>query len=478
MIRAEISGTFESWRTQARSYLFDEVKPQLIDWADSNDDQGTLLELFQTTEHQNKLSQPVHSSTHRVPVEFIQRAEIVSAHRDTGRWALLYRMLWRLTHGEAHLLDMSIDPDVSLFDSYFRLVRRDMHKMKAFVRFKEMKDPKSGEIYYTAWYRPDYNIVRLVAPFFARRFASMKWSILTEDQSAYWDTVQLTYTAGVPRSRAETQDQTESLWKTYYSSIFNPARIKLRAMSKELPKRYWATLPETEVIRELLRDSPARLQDFYHRQTPSAERWLPPPSKSPQDKQSQWNDLRKAAQLCQACGICENATQAVFGEGPLDAKIVIIGEQPGDQEDRKGRPFMGPAGQLLDQALMEAGIDRSQIYLTNAVKHFKWKPQGKLRLHQRPSSGEISACKPWFLREMQIIRPEILICLGASAAQSVLGKQIKLADARGQAWKTQWTDQTWVTIHPSAILRTSTPDTQAQEYERLVQDLKSAVALG
>ncbi|HZN34669.1 MAG TPA: UdgX family uracil-DNA binding protein [Pirellulaceae bacterium] len=163
--------------------------------------------------------------------------------------------------------------------------------------------------------------------------------------------------------------------------------------------------------------------------------------------------LRKAAETCRGCPLYANATQTVFGEGPNTARAVFVGEQPGDVEDRAGRPFVGPAGRLFDELLDAAGIDRRQIYVTNAVKHFKWKPQGKRRLHAKPSSREIFACRPWLQAELEAIEPELLICLGATAAQSLLGRGFKLTQRRGEPFASDWADWTLATYHPSAVLR-------------------------
>jgi uracil-DNA glycosylase family protein len=171
--------------------------------------------------------------------------------------------------------------------------------------------------------------------------------------------------------------------------------------------------------------------------------------------------LRNAARSCEACPLYQNATQTVFGEGPRHAAVVLIGEQPGDEEDRKGKPFVGPAGRLLDRALTEAGVDRSQCYVTNVVKHFKWEPRGKRRLHQKPNSSEIAACRPWWKAELALIKPRILVCLGSTAARAVFGREVKVMRERGKVVATPWAERTLITIHPSALLRV--PDAEARE---------------
>jgi uracil-DNA glycosylase len=168
----------------------------------------------------------------------------------------------------------------------------------------------------------------------------------------------------------------------------------------------------------------------------------------------------------------KQATQTVFGEGAAHASILLVGEQPGDQEDRAGHPFVGPAGKLLDKALGEAGIDRRDLYVTNAVKHFKWEPQGKRRKHKKPSAAEIAACRPWLEAELQVLHPRAVVCLGATAAQSVFARAVRLGDMRGRAWATPLAAAVFVTVHPSAILRHPESAQREQEYRRFVQDLR------
>ena len=181
--------------------------------------------------------------------------------------------------------------------------------------------------------------------------------------------------------------------------------------------------------------------------------------------------LRQAVQECRGCDLYRYATQAVSGEGPRASVIVFIGEQPGDEEDRAGHPFVGPAGRLFDRALQDAGIDRSTVFVTNAVKHFKFEERGKRRIHKKPSAAEATACRPWLEAELTVIRPQILVCLGATAAQSVFGPAHRVTKDRGQFVAHPWAPQATSTIHPSAILRA--PDELRQaEYERFVEDLK------
>src|ERR1700678_734654 len=183
--------------------------------------------------------------------------------------------------------------------------------------------------------------------------------------------------------------------------------------------------------------------------------------------------LKEAATHCQGCDLYQQATQVVFGEGRVHAALFLVGEQPGDREDQQGKPFVGPAGQLLDKCLESAGINRAEVYVTNAVKHFKWEPRGKIRLHKKPNSLEIAACRPWLEKEIAAVRPQIIVCLGATAAQTLLGPEFRLTKHRGEVFPTKYGPVT-ATIHPSAILRMPEPDAKEAETASLVNDLRVA----
>ena len=210
-----------------------------------------------------------------------------------------------------------------------------------------------------------------------------------------------------------------------------------------------------------------------HAQYQTAGEWHPAPAPETKDLAK----LRAAAARCEACPLYKNATQTVFGEGSRGAELILVGEQPGDQEDRAGHPFVGPAGQLLDRALEEAGIDRKLAYVTNAVKHFKWEPRGKRRLHKKPSSRDIAACRPWLVAEMHAIQPQVLVLLGSTAAQSVLGPQARVLRDRGQVVTSEYCEQTMVTVHPSSLLRAPDEESRRRNYAEFVRDLKKVARL-
>jgi uracil-DNA glycosylase len=187
-------------------------------------------------------------------------------------------------------------------------------------------------------------------------------------------------------------------------------------------------------------------------------------------------ELRTAATRCVGCDLGRHATQTVFGTGPADARIALVGEQPGDQEDMRGAPFVGPAGEVLDRALLEAGLARETLYVTNAVKHFKFTPRGKRRIHQTPGPADIAACRPWIEAELELLRPSVLVCLGATAARALIGPAFRLMQQHGQFLETRWAAQTVATLHPSAVLRGEDAAAQARLYDMLRDDLKLVAA--
>ena len=190
---------------------------------------------------------------------------------------------------------------------------------------------------------------------------------------------------------------------------------------------------------------------------------------------TRWSAVHEAAKDCEACHLYKRATQTVFGEGPKDATMVLVGEQPGDYEDVAGKPFVGPAGKIMDQALEEAGIDRSQVYVTNAVKHFKWEPRGKRRIHQKPNSREMAACRPWLKAELRIVKPKLVVAMGATAAQTIFGPSFRVTRERGKVLSSKLAPRVLATVHPSSLLRQPDEASRQREYKHFVDDLRAAV---
>ena len=432
----------------------------------------------------------------RVPAAFVALCGSVVLHRDPQRFGLLYRLLWRLVH-EPALRHDPLDPDVLRAQSLARAVERDRHKMRAFVRFRPIARGAGEPPLHVAWFEPAHHIVEAEAPFFARRFAALHWALLTPERSARWDGQRLHLGPGARRDEAPPADAGEALWLTYYEHIFNPARLKLDAMRKEMPRRYWPLLPEARLIEPLAAQAAQRSAAMLARGASVPARKLPksaatrvpargPRAPAPGERPSAegvpteaaegWrtlDELRAATERCRECPIGEHATQSVFGEGPLHAPLMLVGEQPGDQEDLSGRPFVGPAGRLLDRALSELGWDRSRLYVTNAVKHFKFELRGTRRIHKTPSQREAAACLHWLESEIERVQPRAMVALGATAARSLLGRQVGITAERGRWLVREDGREVLVTLHPSALLRVDPAEREAA-YRAWVADLARA----
>ena len=432
----------------------------------------------------------VQTKTFAVPRAFVELAQKAILHSDPQRFALLCRILWRLQHNRA-LLEDAADRDIVHINALAKSVRRDEHKMHAFVRFKEITGADGPR--YVAWFEPQHHIVRETADFFVRRFAGMTWSIITPESSVHWDGEALSFGPGGKRGDVPADDARDDDWRTYYESMFNPARLKVAAMKREMPKHYWRNLPETAHIADLIKSASTRTdtmvaatpstprkragaahakiapEDLPARLEPIAEHAKPPAS---------LKDLQRALQACRACPLWRDATQAVPGEGVAEEPLLaLVGEQPGDQEDLAGRPFVGPAGKVLDRALEAAGINRADLFITNAVKHFKHEPRGKRRLHMRPNAGEIEICRWWVAHELTLVKPRLVVALGATALQSLSSYKGALTKARGRTLKTREGAALRATVHPSYLLRLPDEDAKEAEFARFVADLRDAKSL-
>ncbi len=446
--------TFQDWRSSARALLAAETAPDDVYWNDGATPQDGLFAAASSTAPKER--------AHKAPKSFLTLAQNVACNEDPGRWALLYRLLWRVTHENHDLLKISVDDDVRRAEHLADEVKREIHRMHAFVRFRKLT--VDDQDHYVAWFRPDHHVLREALPFFVDRFRSMRWSILTPEESAHWDGTNLSFTAGVPRRYAPQEDELESLWRTYYGATFNPARVNLKVMRQHAPQRYWQQMPEMDTLAQELAAAPERVERMIKLQPKGAAAYLPERRDLP--------TMAEAVKLCRGCDLYRHATQAVFGEGPIDARVVLIGEQPGDQEDLAGKPFVGPAGEVLNKAISEAGLDRRQIYVTNAVKHFAFEERGKRRIHRTPRLSEVTACRAWVEAELDALQPDVVVCLGATAAKALLGAQFRITAQRGQFLPTRWSPRTIATFHPSAVLRAESVEHKDEVYAALVNDLK------
>lgn len=441
---------FDGWRDAARAMLAAGVAADAVIWRVAGDG-GDLFAGGAAP----ALAAAAPALT--VPRRFVDLAQSVIAHADPERFALLYMALVRISASRA-LVDDAADPLIHRLDHMAKAVRRDIHKMRAFVRFRHVEPGDR----FVAWFEPDHHIVRANAGFFVRRFAQMHWSILTPGECVHWDGDTLDFSPGATRADAPDGDPIEETWKTYFANIFNPARLKIGAMTKEMPKKYWRNMPETALVLALIAGAQAREQAMI-------DRGNPPPGAS--DAEAALSDVAVAARACTRCPLYAPATQTVFGEGPPTARLMFVGEQPGDQEDVAGRPFVGPAGQLFNRALVAAGIDRRTAYVTNAVKHFKFEQRGKRRIHAKPGTGEIEACRWWLDQERALIRPRLTVALGATAARALTGRTLTIAKERGRPLALADGSAAWITVHPSYLLRIEDKAAAAAEYARFVEDL-------
>jgi uracil-DNA glycosylase family protein len=328
MRHVTIHPTFDDWRRAARALLAGGVTPDAVTWVEARGAVGT------SGPHEELTTAAAFS----VPRDFVDLASRVARHSDPARWALLYRVLWRIVHEDRQLLQRDLDSDVSAL--------------------RRLEPPLNAPV------------------------------------------------------------------------------------------------------------SQGGLLDELH----------PPPATAFFPEQRTIASLREAATACTACPLYKKATQTVFGEGPVEARAMFVGEQPGDQEDLAGRPFVGPAGDVLTRALADAGIPREEVYITNAVKHFKWEPRGKRRIHQTPRAPEIEACRPWLEAEIEALKPAALVCLGATAAQALMGPQVRIMRDRGVVFPSRLAPWLMATVHPSSILRADPGAPQERAYAELVADLRKVAA--
>lgn len=401
----------------------------------------------------------------------------VAPHRDPERYGLLYGAIWRVLHGERHLLEVASDPLVHRLDLMARAIRRDIHKMHAYLRFRKVEGASEGPERFVAWFEPDHYILEAAAPFFEERFRSMIWTIVTPVGSAHWDGARLSFGPPGVKADAPASDGFEAGWTGYYESTFNPARANPKLMRQHMAKKYWHNMPEAAAIPNLVRAASARVAGMLDKEA------TVPVKRQPEGALAAMLDQAPASlaelnAIIQASGpLVPGATQAVVGEGPANARVVFVGEQPGDEEDLKGRPFVGPAGRMLDRAMAEAGIERDKVYLTNAVKHFKFEQRGKRRIHAKPTAGEVSHYRWWLMRELELIEPRLVVALGGTAVLALTGKTIPITRSRGPA--TLLEDFSgFITVHPSYLLRLPDEAARAAAYGEFVRDLVQVRALG
>ena len=459
---------FAGWRAVARSLRAQGVAPEAVVWT-------VERELFDL---ETPLAPPGASANFTVPAAFVELAEQVVQNRASDRFALLYQILWRLER-EPRLIENPADPDMTRARDMAKAVSRAAHKMKAFLRFRLVEGAATET--YAAWFEPAHRVTEATAPFFVRRFTNMDWTILTPDACVAWDGQRLMVSEGADPVDAPSEDAQEELWRTYYASIFNPARLNPRQMRQEMPKRYWRNLPEAALIPQLIETAQERAAAMVAA-GPSRppERKLKAALRHARDASydgslpTSLDDIAAGVEVCRRCDLWRDATQGVSGEGAPRAPLMFVGEQPGDHEDLGGRPFVGPAGQVFEKALAEAGVARDRTYVTNAVKHFKHELRGKRRIHKTPDRGEITACRWWLDAERRLVKPRVIVMLGATAALGVIGKPTPIGANRGMALPLPDHTQGLVTYHPSFLLRLPDAEAKARAYAEFVEDLRLA----
>lgn len=478
------------WRAAARDLRLRGVPPKEVLWTVD----GAGGDLFggveeaaappsQTPPSQTPPTQasPPRAAPFSAPRTLLDLAQLVTLHRSDERFDLLYRLLWGLRE-RPDLLRMASDPDVARANQLAGEVRRAADKMKAFVRFRPVQD-EAGDAY-VAWFEPAHRVTELTAPFFVRRYANQRFSILTPDVCARWDLRTLSFAPGADPADAPGDDALEDAWKTYYASTFNPVRLRTAAMQREMPRRDGRNPPEAALIPDLIAQAPGRTDGRVRpASTEPARRIVRAAVRNSRD--APWDgaaptslaELAAGVDHCRRCPLWRDATQGVPGEGPPQARLLFVGEQPGDQEDLAGRPFVGPAGQVFDRALAEAGVPRAETYVTNAVKHFKHELRGKRRIHQTPSPGEVAACRGWLDAERRLVRPRVIVMLGATAALGVTGRPVPISTSRGQPLRLPDQAQGVVTYHPSFLLRVPDAEAEARAYAAFVEDLRLAWSL-
>lgn len=463
---------FSGWKAAARRLRLAGVEPASARFVTAGSVQGGL---FDADEGPGAVAV---DDALVVPRAFMETAGDLILHRAPDRFDLMYRLLWRL-RDEPNLMRVVSDPDVAAAAERVKNVRRASHKMKAFVRFRETRDAQ-GDVW-VAWFEPAHRVLEKTAPFFARRYSTMRWSILTPDGTAHWDGNRLAFGPPGRQEDAPQDDEVEDFWRTYYASTFNPARLRTRMMQSEMPKQYWKNLPEASLIPGLVASAASRTEVMVSE--PSSlpnekfQRLRPPTvDRTSTDElvAADPADIERGVQNCRRCPLWRDATQGVCGQGPRQARLMIVGEQPGDHEDLAGQPFVGPAGQVLDAALAEAGVQRAAVYLTNAVKHFKHEPRGKRRLHKTPDAGEVQACRWWLDQERRLVKPRLILAMGATAGLAVLGRKPSVMAERGAVIETPDGARVLLTLHPAFVLRVPDPEARRRAQASLVEDLKMA----
>ena len=443
---------WDGWRAATRAHVLAGTPPETLTWS-----------IGGPTDPLPEGPVSAESGSFGVPRTLIALAIQAIQARAADRFDLLYRLVWRAQAGEP-VLEQRDDPEVTRVRHLALAVRAEAHRMRTHLRFLALPDPAST--LYLGWYEPAHYVLEANAQVLARRFVARPataqpvtaqhvaaesiptrtFAILTPDASAHWDGTNLRFGPGLDSALVPDDATLADQWRDYGLDILAAARIG-------------TAIPPAEAL-----DEDPRPPD------------RPPigPVVLPLRRDTALIVAAEDASACRRCPLGDPATQTVFGEGPAGAPLLFIGEQPGDQEDIIGRPFVGPAGQMLDRALEQAGIDRRTIYITNAVKHFKFTPRGTRRIHQTPEAPEIQICRFWLDVERVQQRPRLTVLMGATASRAVLGRPVTIGRERGRAFRLPDGAQGFITVHPSFLLRVPDEESRARESAAFVADLREA----
>ena len=461
---------FDQWRAAARDLLANQVAPHAVQWVSHQDD-GDLF----AGEAAAPAAQAGEAgrSAPRVSGRLMEMLQTAACCRVPNRWSFLYLVLWRWTQGDKSVLSAA-DVDGAKLHGMVKAVKREEHDMHAYIRFRERRE-EAGAPRFVAWFEPAHDVLPQVARHFAARMGRITWMIATPDASVMWDGAILHSTGALMRGPEDIDDPGEALWLTYYRSIFNPARLNAELMHGHIPNRFWKNLPEGSVVPEMVSQAAVGARQLGQaRSVGERDGAVIPIAAS--DAMPQ-RTAPTSLDACRRCALWEHATQAVPGTGPQRAGIMLVGEQPGDQEDLAGQPFVGPAGQLLERAMTQAQLARRHVYLTNAVKHFKWTPRGKRRLHKTPAQREVEACSYWLDHELAQVKPAVIVALGSTALKAVTGDaHAALQPVLGKPFEH---DGRWIVAayHPAYVLRVPGEQDKQQAFALLTEALREAKRL-
>jgi probable DNA metabolism protein len=462
---------FDEWRLAARDLLAHGVAPHQVQWISHKDD-GDLF-----AQHDEPAGAPVvqadAATTVRISRKLMDMLQTAACCRVANRWAFLYLVLWRWQQGQQEVISAA-DPDGARLHAMVKAVHREEHDMHAYIRFRERRED-AGAPRFVAWFEPAHDVLPQVARHFAARMGRITWMIATPEASVMWDGASLHSTGPLMRGPEDIDDAGEALWLTYYRSIFNPARLNAELMHGHIPARFWKHLPEGQVVPDMVSQAAAGARKLGQTRSVGARGGTVIPIAA--DKAQPQREAPSTLDACRRCDLWQHATQAVAGVGPGTARIMLVGEQPGDQEDLAGLPFVGPAGALLERALGQAQLERRAVYLTNAVKHFKWEPRGKRRMHKTPAQREVEACGYWLDSEIARVVPRVIVALGSTALKAVTANpHAALKEVQGQPFEHQGR---WIVAiyHPAYVLRVPGAELKAEAFDAMVDGLRAARSL-